>query len=384
MLSRRAMRVKVFHTLYAYRQLTAGTFHHAIDKIRLRFEPPILEELSSAQRAQRQQDKVSAFATFEEQTGGRHVLYSLPPGLRNSQLTTSSVTPPEEQEVVADVADYFAALTQIYWKQHGFFEEEVAKIKALYSALCQVFSQCVSWERSLKLSTAGHEGLGLGGNPFLAILCAQPMTAGGVFATSEWRNIVRRWWQRIYGENFYCTYLQSSSPSLHVHSKVLSRMLSSFISNTEVTQYVVVHDICAFENKEIVRIFFLQALKNFQKKADTRYVFKMDDATFVGGLQFMRSLYEAVLRHAERARLLLRESISHWEVDRVAHTDLVLLSMAIAEFCSFRSVPVLSVMNEYIDIAKVYGTPKSHQFLNGILASVLSQLEAQNERQHAE
>ncbi len=58
---------------------------------------------------------------------------------------------------------------------------------------------------------------------------------------------------------------------------------------------------------------------------------------------------------------------ANWDKDRIANIDFVLLQMAICEFQKFPSIPVKVTINEYLEIAKEYSTPKSSVFINGIL-----------------
>ena len=58
---------------------------------------------------------------------------------------------------------------------------------------------------------------------------------------------------------------------------------------------------------------------------------------------------------------------ANWDKDRIANIDFVLLQMAICEFQKFPSIPVKVTINEYLEIAKEYSTPKSNVFINGIL-----------------
>ena len=63
-----------------------------------------------------------------------------------------------------------------------------------------------------------------------------------------------------------------------------------------------------------------------------------------------------------------------WDTERLAFMDRVIMIVAIAEIINFVSIPTRVTMNEYIEIAKFYSTPKSGQFINGILNSVVNYL----------
>jgi N utilization substance protein B len=58
-------------------------------------------------------------------------------------------------------------------------------------------------------------------------------------------------------------------------------------------------------------------------------------------------------------------------VDRIAVMDVILMKMAISELMHFSSIPVKVTLNEYIEISKTYSTPKSKQFINGILDKIV-------------
>ena len=71
----------------------------------------------------------------------------------------------------------------------------------------------------------------------------------------------------------------------------------------------------------------------------------------------------------------IQEKTQNWDKDRIANIDFVLLQMAICEFKKFPSIPVKVTINEYIEIAKEYSTPKSSVFINGILDKLVKEYE---------
>jgi transcription antitermination protein NusB len=75
---------------------------------------------------------------------------------------------------------------------------------------------------------------------------------------------------------------------------------------------------------------------------------------------------------------LIEPKLVNWEKDRIAVIDLILLKMAISEFLYFESIPTKVTINEYVELSKDYSTPKSREFINGILDSLLNDL---NEKQ---
>ena len=70
------------------------------------------------------------------------------------------------------------------------------------------------------------------------------------------------------------------------------------------------------------------------------------------------------------------EKTKNWDKDRIANIDFVLLRMAICEFQKFPSIPVKVTINEYLEIAKEYSTPKSSVFINGVLDKLVKEYDA--------
>jgi N utilization substance protein B len=88
------------------------------------------------------------------------------------------------------------------------------------------------------------------------------------------------------------------------------------------------------------------------------------------GVQLLR---ESILHGTEYRERISRHA-KNWESERVANIDMIIMQQAIAEVMAFPSIPLSVTMNEYIDMAKYYSTPKSGLFINGILDSVIDEL----------
>ena len=82
---------------------------------------------------------------------------------------------------------------------------------------------------------------------------------------------------------------------------------------------------------------------------------------------FAVELLEKTVLNLNNFSEVIGEKTTNWDKDRIANIDFVLLQMAICEFQKFPSIPVKVTINEYLEIAKEYSTPKSNVFINGIL-----------------
>ena len=117
----------------------------------------------------------------------------------------------------------------------------------------------------------------------------------------------------------------------------------------------------------------LKTLKRFKETAEGETIllpmFKDDEDR-----EFARTLFRrSIMSHIEN-RKLIEQFTRNWEIDRIAFMDIVIMTVALAEITNFPSIPLQVSINEYIEIAKSYSTPKSGNFINGVLDSVLTLL----------
>lgn len=89
---------------------------------------------------------------------------------------------------------------------------------------------------------------------------------------------------------------------------------------------------------------------------------------------FVRKLLKASFAGYENYAAMVAEAVSGWEKERLFSTDVVLIAMGLAEAVAFPTIPVKVTINEYVEIAKFYGTPKSRAFVNGLLDRLVQNL----------
>jgi N utilization substance protein B len=87
-------------------------------------------------------------------------------------------------------------------------------------------------------------------------------------------------------------------------------------------------------------------------------------------IQFGLDLFEKAIVNQSLLDELIHENTSNWDAERLTINDVIMLRMALVEFMYFETIPPKVTINEYLDIAKAYSTPKSHLFLNGVLDKI--------------
>lgn len=95
--------------------------------------------------------------------------------------------------------------------------------------------------------------------------------------------------------------------------------------------------------------------------------------------EFATALFQKTLLNKSKFNKEIAAKTQNWDAERIANLDAVLLQMAICEFQKFPSIPVKVTINEYIDIAKEYSTPKSSFFINGILDKIVKEYKQNGE-----
>jgi len=127
------------------------------------------------------------------------------------------------------------------------------------------------------------------------------------------------------------------------------------------------------DDVEIIETFVLKTIKRFKEatgnKQELLPMYKDDeDAAFVV------QLFRNSIQHEHEYRERIERHTKNWESERVANMDMVIMQVALAEILNFPKIPVKVTLNEYIDAAKYYSTPKSSVFINGVLDSIVKEL----------
>lgn len=93
--------------------------------------------------------------------------------------------------------------------------------------------------------------------------------------------------------------------------------------------------------------------------------------------EFGFDLLEKCEQNDEDLLAVIKPALKNWDHERLAVIDMILLKMALVEFKYCKSIPTKVTLNEYVEVSKMYSTPKSKDFINGILDKLLKDLEAQ-------
>ncbi|MGV8963983.1 MAG: transcription antitermination factor NusB [Candidatus Saccharimonadaceae bacterium] len=185
---------------------------------------------------------------------------------------------------------------------------------------------------------------------------------------------VRNLLNSIIESEMYKEYVQIEKPTYREDRDFWRKAFKTFIHrNEELDEILEDESIFWNDDIEIVQSFVIKTIKKFNKsegedqalmpmfndEEDREYAIKLIRETLINEQTFR----EQITHHAE-----------NWDFERIAFMDVIIMQVAMAELLEFPSIPISVTLNEYIDLAKSYSTPKSSIFINGILDAVVTEL----------
>jgi transcription antitermination protein NusB len=184
-------------------------------------------------------------------------------------------------------------------------------------------------------------------------------------------------------DEVFLAYLQNPSPSLSDDFELVKHIYKNIIFKEKTLQSLFEEqDLNWAENKAIVKSLVNKTIKMLGEEAEgnAEDVKLLDlSPNWEDDKAFFEELYEQTLQETEKYETMISASVQNWDVERVALLDKIILKMALSEMYIFRSIPVKVTINEYIEISKIYSTPKSKQFINGVLDKMAQELVSKGE-----
>jgi transcription antitermination protein NusB len=195
----------------------------------------------------------------------------------------------------------------------------------------------------------------------------------------HWQNNaedVRHWFRDVVRQdNEYLNYLDRKSPSLDDQKKFVNHLFKKVILGKTVINDFYEEEVLRWaEDKDIVKALVEKTVKSYEPDSQKEIGLHTLSLNWDDDKNFIETLYQMSTSLKPHHRELISNNTRNWEVERLPLTDRIILEMAIAELLSFPNIPVKVTINEYIELAKTYSTPKSRNFINGILDVIAKEL----------
>lgn len=370
MLNRRILRVKAFQSLYAYEQCKASNFNLAKDQIREAFLPD-LNSMEVQDKVQLKKDAEITIKLFTDNLNNK------------SLISSQDVSTKAKSEAIKAINAFHKANEKDYDFLLKNMITAAERIPQLYLNAIQMlveFGEHVrrESERKRKLASeqiVAHVGeLNLSKNVILAQIKANPDFDTAIIrhdATLDDLELEIKEWFRDYikPSEAYQAYIKISQPSKEDDYQILDTILKKIIFKNEVIlNFFSEKDLSWSENKSVVRSLATKLIKNvFEQVEEGTELLPEIAMNWEDDKEFFQNIFNLTIENEAIHKGLIAKKTQNWDIERVAFTDKIIMSMALTEMKFFPSIPVKVSINEYIDISKTYSTPKSKQFVNGLL-----------------
>ena len=205
------------------------------------------------------------------------------------------------------------------------------------------------------------------------------------FSWAQYDLVLKKIFSSIQEKEYYKTYMASSERSLAEDCKLFTRIFEEeFVDCTELESLLEEKSIHWNDDLAYSLTWCCKTLKSLSKGESWSLLPLYQSEMLSGdGVEsdkfFVRRLLQAAYAGYEKYSSMIAESVEGWEKERLFSTDVVLIAMGLAEVVTFPTIPVKVTINEYVEISKYYGTPKSRSFVNGLLDKLVSNLDEQGQ-----
>lgn len=193
----------------------------------------------------------------------------------------------------------------------------------------------------------------------------------------SWENdveAVRKLCDQIEQSPLYQEYMMSDAEDYETDREFWRRIYRTLIQGNEDLDAILEEKSLYWnDDKEIVDTFVLKTIKRFDpaNKADQDLLPEYDDTE---DREYALKLFRSTILNADTYQRYMSETSRNWNFSRLAYMDVVLMQIAIAEMLTFPNIPISVTINEYVDLAKLYSTPKSGGYINGMLDAIARHL----------
>lgn len=174
-------------------------------------------------------------------------------------------------------------------------------------------------------------------------------------------------WEELKNSELYENYMQTRDSGFKEDKEFALNLFKQIIApNEKLYEYLEDKKLTWLDDLPLVNTAIVKLLQKLKEKDGSDFklpkLFKSEDDK-----DYAIDLFRKTYLNDEDLDLEMLGKTPNWDKDRIAEIDMLLIKMAICEFLKFPSIPVKVTINEYLELAKEYSTPKSSIFINGVL-----------------
>ena len=191
---------------------------------------------------------------------------------------------------------------------------------------------------------------------------------------ADYEDFVRSLYNKVEASEFYQQYMTSETNTYEEDREIWRLIYRHLICNNDELAEIL-EDINVYWNddKVIVDTFVLKTINRFTEESTAGQPLLPEYKTDADREFATKLLYRAIVGH-EYYNELISATTRKWELGRIALMDRIILQLGLAEITSFPKIPISVSINEYVEIAKMYSTPKSGKYINATLDTIAKML----------
>lgn len=187
--------------------------------------------------------------------------------------------------------------------------------------------------------------------------------------------LLRNFFRKLTDTEEYRAYMEADENNYEKDKEVVVRLFKRHLINfSDLHEFFEERSIYWVDDLDLVASMTIKTLKSFTEDSDEHHELLPLWKDPEDEMPFVKSLFRKTITYSEDHEALIRKHTENWELDRIAMMDVILMKMALTEAREFPQIPVKVTLNEYIEIAKYYSTPKSSNFINGVLDKVFADM----------
>jgi transcription antitermination protein NusB len=371
MLNRRTLRIKAMQSIFAYEQCKEANYHLAMEQIAEEFLPD-LNSMEKQDKTLLKAEGNEAVALFKKyfKDGAKKVTEGSSDKINNS--------------VNKAIANYYRQQEEdsIFLKKEMLRDAE--QIYDRFGWLLYWLESLVKILSSRKPKSGSPSYNNILGNRIIKLILDHGKLSS-VYAKSGltwegqdgeslvWVNEV------LLKDETVVDYLGRESTSFDEDKEFILHLYKALIFKSEIIGlYMEQNDLYWSENKAILRSMVLKTIKGI---TDGKADFELAELSYnwEEDKQFFETIFDKTVHNGPKYEELIAGKSKNWDLERISDTDRILLLMAIQEMINFPGIPLKVTINEYIEVSKKYSTPKSKQFINGVLDVIAVDLQEKGE-----
>lgn len=380
MLNRRLLRIKAMQALYAYQQAKQAHLEIAQDKIKQKFLPDLNAMEKQDTQLLKKQAQIALDWFLKSYT--------------EKELKAQPQTDEKIRKAVFDAIQYY--YTALQNEQKNYLQNMIAEAEQIYDSYLQAllfgvelmrFTAQLKEKRQLTAFIPKDLSIyQLSENKILNLI-AQNKTFQDFIIRRKISiddETLKTFWQEWKEDETYLNYCQNYSASWEQDWQVVDYLYRHYLFHKEADEdnpeqknvfkaFFEENDLNWIENREILKSLILKTLKKAKENPEQFELLTLS-TNWQDDKDFFKDLFEKTLQESEQLEKRIAQKTENWESDRLFQTDKILILMGLTEMIHCPSIPVKVTINEYVELAKSYSTPKSKIFVNGLLDKISKEL----------